>query len=179
FAKEETKFLDFAPLPQVMDLDKASQARARIRVGAIYETVEAGRNLRAEARVSSNQKAKFVLRSNESWVKEEGATIGRLLNAESLEIDANFQTPTRSSVAAARLGELFLIAGETDRAAERERLDKEIAKLEAELKVTEAKLANSSVVERAPKEVVKEHRRRRADFNARLAQLRQARASLD
>src|SRR5438046_2566622 len=179
FAKEETEFLDFAPLPQVMDLDKASQARARIRVGAIYETVEAGRNLRAEARVSSNQKAKFVLRSNESWVKEEGATIGRLLNAESLEIDANFQTPTRSSVAAARLGELFLIAGETDRAAERERLDKEIAKLEAELKVTEAKLANSSFVERAPKEVVKEHRRRRADCNARLAQLRQVRASLD
>src|SRR5207248_558219 len=26
FAKEETEFLDFAPLPQVMDLDKASQA---------------------------------------------------------------------------------------------------------------------------------------------------------
>ena len=72
-----------------------------------------------------------------------------------------------------------MIAGETDRAAERERLDKEIAKLEAELKATEAKLANPSFVERAPKEVVEEHRRRRADFNARLAQLRKARESLD
>jgi valyl-tRNA synthetase len=179
FAKGENEFLDFAPLPQAMALGEAIQAKARVRVGAIYETVEAGRSLRAEARVPSNQKAKFALRSNESWTREEGATIARLLNAESLEIDANFQPPTRSSVAATKLGELFLIAGETDRAAERERLRKEIAKLEAELKATEAKLANSSFAERAPKEVVEEHQRRRDDFNARLAQLRKARASLD
>jgi valyl-tRNA synthetase len=141
--------------------------------------VEAGRNLRAEARVPSNQKAKFALRSGELWVKEEGATIARLLNAGSLEIEANFQPPSRSSVAATKLGELFLIAGETDRAAERERLDREIAKIEAELKATEAKLANASFVERAPKEVVEEHQRRRDDFSVRLGQLRKARASLD
>src|SRR5881398_2928607 len=179
FAKAENEFLDFAPLPQAMALDEAIQGKARIRVGAIYGTVEAGRNLRAEARVPSNQKAKFALRSNESWAREEGATIARLLNAESLEIDANFQPPSRSSVAATKLGELFLFAGKTDRAAERERLDREIAKLEAELRATEAKLANASFLERAPKEVVEEYQRRRADFSARLAQLRKARASLD
>ena len=179
FGKAENEFLDFAPLPQAIALNEATQGKARIRVGAIYETVEAGRNLRAEARVPSNQKAKFALRSNEAWAREEGATVARLLNAESLEIDANFQPPSRSSVAATKLGELFLIAGETNRAAERERLDKEIAKLEAELGATEAKLANASFIERAPKEVVEEHQRRRGDFNARLVQFRKARASLD
>src|SRR5205085_8051012 len=106
FAKGENEFLDFAPLPQAMVLDQSIQAKARIRVGAIYETVEAGRNLRAEARVPSNQKAKFALRSNESWAREEGATIVRLLNADSLEAAANFQTPSRSAIAATRLGEL-------------------------------------------------------------------------
>src|SRR5881392_58894 len=179
FGTGKNEFLDFAPLPQAMALDESIQVQARIRAGAIYETVEAGRNLRAEARVPSNQKAKFALRSNESWAKEESATIARLLNAESLEVEANFETPSPSSVAATKLGELFLIAGETDRAIERERLDKEIAKLEAELKTTEAKLANASFIERAPKQVVEEHQRRRADFSARLAQLRKARASLD
>jgi valyl-tRNA synthetase len=179
FAEGENEFLDFAPLPQAMALDESNQAKARIRAGAIYETVEAGRNLRAEARIASNQKAKFALRSNESWARKEDATIARLLNAESVEIDANFQPPARSSVTATRLGELFLIAGETDRAAERDRLDKEIAKLERESKATDAKLANPSFVERAPKEVVEEHRRRRGDFNGRLAQLRKARESLD
>src|SRR5436190_18588 len=132
FGMGKNEFLDFAPLPQAMALDESIQAKAQIRAGAIYETVEAGRNLRAEARVPSNQKTKFALRSNELWAKEESATIARLLNAESLEVEANFQTPSRSSVAATKLGELFLIAGETDRAIERERLDKEIAKLEAE-----------------------------------------------
>jgi valyl-tRNA synthetase len=179
FAKKEDEFLDFAPLPKTVGYDYPIGAIGRVRVAAIYEAVEAGRNLRAEARVPSNQKANFALRSNESWAKEEGATIARLLNAESMQIDASFQSSSRSSVAVTKLGELFLIAGETDRAAEGERLDKEIAKLEAELKATEAKLANASFLERAPKEVVEEHQRRRDDFNARLAQLRKARGSLD
>jgi valyl-tRNA synthetase len=179
FAKEENDFLDFALLPKIVGYDYPSGTIARVRVAAIYEMVEAGRNLRAEARVPSNQKANFALRSSESWIQEESPTLARLLNAESLVIDSSFQSPPRSSVAATKVGELFLIAGETDRAAEGERLDREIAKLEAELKTTEAKLANASFLERAPKEVVEEHQRRRDDFNARLAQLRKARASLD
>jgi valyl-tRNA synthetase len=129
--------------------------------------------------VPSNQKVKFVLRSNEAWAKEEMATIARLLNAESLQIDRNQTVPERSSVAATKLGELFLVVGDTDQAAERERLDREVAKLEADLKATEVKLGNQSFIERAPKEVVEEHRRRRDDFNARLTQLRKARESLD
>ncbi|HKR53453.1 MAG TPA: valine--tRNA ligase, partial [Chthoniobacterales bacterium] len=179
FASGENDFLDFASIPEAISLAESLCATARIRVGAIYETVEAGRNLRAEARVPSNQKAKFVLRSNETWATEEMATIARLLNAESLQIDSSVTTPGRSSVAATKLGELFLVVAETNRASERERLDKEIARLEADLKVVEAKLGNQSFVERAPKDVVEEHRHRRDDFNVRLRQLRKARESLD
>src|SRR5262249_13647583 len=130
FGSGENDFLDFVSPAEGISLAESLHAKARGRVGAIYQAVEAGRNLRAEARVPSNQKARFVLRSNETWAKEEVATIARLLNAESLEIDPNVAAPGRSSVAATKLGELFLVAGETDRAAERERLDKEIAKLE-------------------------------------------------
>jgi len=179
FTSAENNFLDFSPLPEILGFDHAVVATARAKVAAIYETIEAGRNLRAEARVPSNQKAKFILRSNETWAKEEMATIARLLNAESLQIGPVVTAPGRSSVAATKLGELFLLVGETDGAAERERLDKEIAKLEADLKGTEAKLGNQSFVERAPKDVVEEHRRRRDDLNARLTQLRMARESLD
>jgi valyl-tRNA synthetase len=179
FASGETDFLDFARLPEAVSLSESLRARARQRVGAIYETVEAGRNLRAEARVPSNQKAEFVLRSNEAWAREENATIARLLNARSLQIQPNVTTPERSSVAATKLGELFLVVGETNRASEGERLDKEIAKLEADLRATEAKLGNQSFIERAPKEVVEEHRHRRDDLSARLRQLRKARESLD
>ena len=179
FAGGENDFLDFTPLPEILGFDYPAVAIARAKVGAIYEAIEAGRNLRAEARLPSNQKAKFVLRSNQTWAKEETGTIARLLNAESLQIGPDVTVPGRSSVAATKLGELFLLVGETDRVAERERLDKEIAKLEADLKATEKKLGNQSFVERAPKDVVDEHRRRRDDLNARLRQLLKARESLD
>jgi valyl-tRNA synthetase len=66
-----------------------------------------------------------------------------------------------------------------DKAGERERLDKEIARLEGELRTVEAKLGNASFVERAPAAVVGEHRQRRTDFSDQLAQLRQAREAMD
>jgi valyl-tRNA synthetase len=77
------------------------------------------------------------------------------------------------------LGELYLLIAGGDKSAERDRLDKEIARLENELRVVEAKLANASFVDKAPATVVEEHRQRKADFSEQLAQLRKARAAMD
>ncbi len=179
FAKDKNLFLDFAPLPAPIDLgDEERLKTAQSRVHSIYALVEAGRNLRAEAGVPSNRKARFMLRSEAAWIEDESLTIARLLSAESLEINPKTKPPMGSSLAAVTLGELSLVIDKGDRAAERERLEREIAKLETDLKSTEAKLANASFVERAPKSVVEEHQRRRDDFRTRLTQLRQARASL-
>jgi len=152
--------------------------QARERVRGIYGMVEAGRNLRAEARVPSNRNAKFALRSGEEWLRDENATVARLLNAESIAIKADFSAPAGASVTATRLGELFLLRNESDRAAEIERLSKEMAKLENDLRATETKLANPAFTERAPAAVVDEHRRRQRDLQTRLKQLREARESL-
>jgi len=179
FAKDKNLFLDFAPLPAPIDLgDEERLKTAQSRVHSIYALVEAGRNLRAEAGVPSNRKARFMLRSEAAWIEDESLTIARLLSAESLEINPKTKPPMGSSLAAVTLGELSLVIDKGDSAAERERLEREIAKLETDLKSTEAKLANASFVERAPKSVVEEHQQRRDDFRMRLAQLRQARASL-
>ena len=62
---------------------------------------------------------------------------------------------------------------------ERERLDKEIVKIEGELRTVEDKLKNKSFVDRAPAAVVEEHRKRKTDFTEQLSQLRQARAAMD
>jgi valyl-tRNA synthetase len=58
-------------------------------------------------------------------------------------------------------------------------LEKEIAKIEGELRMVETKLQNNSFVDRAPAAVVEEHRRRLKDFSAQLQKLRQARESLN
>src|SRR5205807_2635172 len=149
------------------------------KVRAVYDVVRVGRNLRAESRVPSNKKAGFVLRPSAPIDEREVPTISRLLNADELKLDPKFQPEAGVPVAVTPLGELFLIIATADKAAERERLDKEIARLEGELRTVETKLSNASFVERAPAAVVEEHRKRKADFSERLSQLRQARAAMD
>ena len=173
----ETGTIQFADPPKQIVLDDLNLAKKRRLVSAIYETVQVGRNLRAEARIASNQKAKFVLRSDARELMNEKATMARLLNASELIVDLNFKTGSGMPVATTPLGELFLIV-EVDRGAERQRLDKEIAKLEEELRAVEAKLKNKSFVDRAPATVVEEHRQRQENFAEQLAKLKQAREQL-
>jgi valyl-tRNA synthetase len=58
-------------------------------------------------------------------------------------------------------------------------LDKEIARIETELRTVKGKLGNESFVARAPAAVVEEHRQREQNFTEQLEKLKEARAALD
>ena len=171
FAAPPAPALGLVQPPAILD--------ARKKVAQIYETIQTGRNLRATSRVPSNKKARFILRPAGEIEEQELPTVARLLNAEALELDPKYQPEAGVPVAVTPLGELYLEMAGGDKAAERDRLDKEIARLEGELRTVEAKLSNASFVDRAPAAVVQEHRQRKADFSDQLAQLRQARAAMD
>jgi valyl-tRNA synthetase len=165
--------IQFQPLPRKLKLPFPS----RRLTAAIYETVQAGRNLRAQARIPSNQRAKFALRSTQKDLVSERETIARLLNASELIIDLKFQSGAGTPIATTALGEILLIV-DVDLSAERGRLDKEIAKGEAELHAVESKLANKSFVDRAPRDVVELNRQRKANFTEQLGKLKDARDKL-
>lgn len=167
------------PGPALEAVGQKAISKARQTVAGAYETIQAGRNLRASARVPSNKKANFILRPAAQIDEQVVPTISRLLNADEVKTDPKFAAEAGVPVAMTPLGELYLVLATADKAAERERLEKEIGRLESELRTVDAKLSNASFVERAPAAVVEEHRKRKTDFTDQLAQLRQARAAMD
>jgi valyl-tRNA synthetase len=78
------------------------------------------------------------------------------------------------------MGELYMpLEGLVDVAAERERLDKEILKVEKELAKSEGKLGNANFVDRAKPEVVELERARLVEWKEKLQQLQDMRKSLE
>jgi len=171
--------IQFEAPPEKVRLHDVDLANGRRLVSRIYETVRAGRNLRAEAKVQSNKKMLYILREDKKWISDQLATLSRLLNAEEVKLDRQYEAEAGVPVAVTPLGELFLAIAAGDKTAERKRLDKEIAKVEAELRTVEGKLKNKSFVDRAPAAVVEEHRQRLKDFSAQLEKLKQARQGLN
>jgi valyl-tRNA synthetase len=169
--------IQFARAPQVFGLSP-EHTQQRALVEGIYATVQAGRNLRAESKLPSNRKIRFILRSNNNLISSQILTLTRLLNAEEVELDPKYQAPAGNPVAVTPLGEIFLTVSAADRAGEQQRLDKEIARIETEMRAVEQKLGNKSFVDRAPAAVVEEHRRRLKDFSAQLEKLKHAREGL-
>jgi valyl-tRNA synthetase len=172
--------IQFALPPEKIRLDDVLDLTGKRQlVSAIYQTIQAGRNLRAESKLPSNRKIRFVLRTGDKLISSHIPTLTRLLNAEEVELDPKYQAPAGNPVAVTPLGEIFLTVAAADRAGERQRLDKEIAKIEVEMRVVEEKLGNKSFVDRAPAAVVEEHRQRLKGFSVQLEKLKHAREGVN
>jgi valyl-tRNA synthetase len=171
--------IQFASPPEKMPLNQINDLASNHNlVSAIYGITQAGRNLRATAKLSSNKKIRFILRSDDKAISNETATLARLLNAEEVALEPNYQAPVGTLVGVTPRGDIFLPIAAADQARERERLDKEIARIEQETRTVETKLQNDAFVQRAPSAVVEDHRRRLDDLNAQLTKLKQAREGL-
>jgi valyl-tRNA synthetase len=142
----------------------------------VYQATSQARNLRAEYRVPSNKKVRMILRPT---VAGDFAVFASLAGAEPLQVDPGYDAPRGVPVVLTALGQVFLpLEGLVDLQAEKDRLTKEIAKLESDLETVRSKLSNANFVDRAPPTVVEEHRQRERDFNSRLEQLKERVAGL-
>ena len=172
--------IQFAAPPEKADLGNVSDLTGKRQlVSDIYQTIQAGRNIRSESKLPSNKKMRFILRTYNKFISSQIPTLTRLLNAEEVKLDPKYEAQAGNPVAVTPLGEIFLTVAAADKAGEQQRLDKEIARIETEARAAEKKLENKSFIDRAPATVVEEHRRRLKDFSEQLAKLKQAREYLN
>ncbi len=145
-----------------------------------YELVSQGRNLRREANIPSNKKARFVLKPAGQIVPHDVAVLKILLNAETLEVDANFAPKKGTPAAHSDMGDLYLpTEGLIDVEAEKSRLKKELEKVDVEILKVEQKLANPAFTQKVPPAVLLEHQKRLADWQANRQRLLDGLAGLE
>ena len=144
---------------------------------AKYELIRNGRDLRRAGNIQAAKKVKYVFKPTQHLTPHDAEVIKLLLNAESLEVNADYLPPKGTPVVASPLGELFLpLEGLIDVAAEKIRLTKEVEKIQSEIVKVEQKLANPNFTTKVPPAVLVEHEQRLAEWKTKLAHTQ---ASLD
>ena len=146
-------------------------------VGAKHELVTQGRNLRAAYGIPFSKKIDCRFQPAGELDEYEVKVVGILLNAESVALGSD--VPKGTPRIGSPMGDLFLpLEGLIDFDAERERLAKELKKIEKEIEKAEAKLNNPNFAERAPAEVLEEQRERLTEWQAKRDQINEALGNL-
>jgi valyl-tRNA synthetase len=169
--------IQFAPLPDEMWFGHRDIASARRAVSIIYNSVERIRNTRTDSGIPATEKVRARIDSDDPVLRSEAPIVARLTNMEEVIIEKSTGYSGYSGYSAAGL--IIIERAHVDTVAERERLDRQIAKAEEQLAATQRKLNNKFFIDRAPAEVVEEHRQRERDFSEQLAKLKQAREGLN
>ena len=167
------------PEPDGGRLDDASERE----MATVQEVVGAVRNIRGMMRVPPGRRADALLK-----VGSEGSRrvlesvrdyICDLARLEGIRIGMDLVRPPASASAVLTDVEIYVpLKGLIDLDVERQRLGKEIGRLEKALSGLEKKLANKGFLKNAPPEIVENERGRREEYRATLEKLKENRAAL-
>jgi valyl-tRNA synthetase len=153
--------------------------------GPVIGIVDALRNIRGEMNIAfkaplRNVQVGSLAPQSLATVRAEESRILRLANVVGLTVSGEPTRKVRGSAVAVGSGfEVRVpLAGVVDMAAEGARVEKELAKVAADLAGIEKKLANPSFVERAPKDVVEKDRARAEELRLNRSRLEAHRTML-
>ena len=173
-ADQGGKSIMFAPWPKPLDADELAHfgilPEDEKAANDKYETVVLGRGLKSTFNI--NKRVRFVLKPGTELPAHEVEVLRILLNAEPLEVSADFAPTKGTPSALTPLGTIYLpLDGLIDVEAERARVNKELAKVDAELEKVRAKLADTNFTSKVPQKVLDEHSQRATDWQEKKAKL--------
>ncbi len=143
----------------------------------IQSMVSSIRNIRAEMNVEVNKNIDILIKTidNQTAAKlqQHSDIFHRLLNVENITIDSDLEKPKAAASAVINGSEVYVpLAGIIDFDKEKERIDKEINRLENFLRSINGKLQNQKFLENAPDEVVENERNKKSDTETNLQKLK-------
>ncbi len=150
------------------DLEKIDD-QAEAWVATLKTAVEACRSLRGEMSISPASKVPLIAAGDAEQLAAFAPYLKSLAKLENVDIVAELPEADAPVMLAADFK--LMLKVEIDVAAEKERLGKEIARLQGEITKANSKLGNESFVARAPAAVVEQEKARLAEFSANLDKL--------
>ncbi len=143
----------------------------------LQNVISSVRTIRNEMNVPTAKEVDVVINCNDGGkitVLETNLPIfKRLAKLGSVQIGTNFKKPEFSASAVVQGQEVFVpLKGLIDIEVERGRLEKEIARLEGQLKSVAAKLNNTNFSDKAPAEIIQKEKDKRTNFQETLQKLR-------
>jgi len=161
--KGDTIMLQKYPKSQPEKIDQAAEAEVAIA----KQVVNATRNVRSEMKIPPTDRIMLFITGAPN-----AATVTASISlARVSDLKVVAELPQSDSPVAVVGSHRLMPHIEVDPAAERERLKKEVARLEGEIGRAKTKLGNASFVERSPAPVVAQERERLAGFEATLAKV--------
>jgi len=155
-------------------------AQADASIDLLKRMIDALRNLRSEMSLSPAQKVPLLASGDAAMLRLFAPYVKALARLSDVSVVEDVNVAAQGQAAPIKVVEEYrlLLKIEIDVGAERERLGKEIARLENEIRKAEGKLGNSSFVERAPPAVVAQEKERLNGFAATLQKVREQRKQL-
>ncbi|MEX2363875.1 MAG: valine--tRNA ligase, partial [Balneolaceae bacterium] len=146
--------------------------------GDLQQVISALRNIRAEVNVSHKEELDVFIKTKDSdfanQLLENRRVLEKLQSLKSLKISTEVEKPKVYSSAMVEGNEIYVpLEGLVDFEKERERIQKEIERLEGFLKGIEGKLSNTGFVNNAPANVVEMEEKKKSDTQESLAKLRE------
>ncbi len=151
-------------------------AAAIAQIALLQELVTACRSLRSEMNLSPAARVPLIAAGDATVLNALAPYISSLGKLNEVQIVA--ELPEGDAPVSIVGNFKLMLKVEIDVAAERERLDKEIARLSNEITKAQAKLGNESFVARAPAAVVEQEKKRMEEFGATVVQLQAQRKKL-
>lgn len=162
-AEDEASIM-VAPYPKAEDFARSDDADRAVAV--TKKMIEAVRSLRSQMMLPPSQKVPLAIQGPKEIAAAVAPFLQGLARLESVDLVDNIDTLNQDAIAPVSIVDdwRLMLVVKIDVAAERARLEKEIERLQNEVRKCEAKLGNERFVSKAPEAIVNQEKARLADF---------------